>query len=156
MIFRRISLVIYYCNQNNGGEKGNKLARLFAVSKVSGRVSHKRLFNKTYRYRWDVKCFYRFKAKRLETKQEDKWLLFSLVKAPQQLLLKPGSDPSFLPEFINTPPQPICPPNNNKKAAISKMGTSVHSLGCPRQDKAKTDFIVWSLDNSITGLIQHW
>lgn len=127
--------------------KVSKLALLLAVSKAPVRVCHRRLFNKMYR--WDVKCFYRFKAKRHETKQEDRWLFFSLVKAEQQPLLKAVSGLAFLLEYINTSPAP-------KPPGIDKMGTSPRSLCCPRQDKAKTEFIEWSLGNSITRVIQHW
>lgn len=147
---------IYYCHQNNGREKGNKPAQLFAISKTSDRVHHERLFNKMYSNIWDVKCFYRFKAKSHQTNQEDKWLPFSLVKTQQQLLLKPLSD--FPPEFIKTPWLCPSPKNNksNKKAAISKVGHSVRALGCPKQERAKTELILSSLDNSIISLIQHW
>lgn len=127
--------------------KVNKLALLLAVSKAPVRVCHRRLFNKMYR--WDVKCFYRFKAERRETKQEDRWLFFTLVKAEQQPLLKAGTGLAFRPEYINTSPTP-------KPPGIDKMGASPHSLCCPRQDKAKTEFVEWSLENSISRVTWHW
>lgn len=150
VFLNRNSLVIYYCNQNSGGEKGNKLAWLFAVSKASGRVCHKGLFNKTCSYRWDVKRFYRFQAKRHETKQEDKWLLFSLVKAQQQLLLKPVSDLAFLPEFVNIPPPHPHPKQQKQKSSSQKDGNFCTSFRLSKSRQSQD-----RLHSMVTGWLHH-